>query len=180
MPLAPNANARCRQFSCHKRGGGFASPPDWDTPVAVSRRKWLREDLLLGDRSTSTTGWHPRATGGGGAWDGPWLDAPPAWAQLYRAVNAGDTETVEDILRRGGVDVNMVVSGVTPLLLAAVHNYDVTALSLLRAGADHSHVTPWGTALDVVRELGDEYLALYHVELLLEDAAAGEVTLSAP
>jgi len=95
-------------------------------------------------------------------------------------VNAGDTGTVEDTLRRGGVDVNMVVSGVTPLLLAAVHNYDVTALSLLRAGADHSHVTPWGTALDVVRELEDEYLALYHVELLLEDAAAGEVTLPAP
>ena len=74
----------------------------------------------------------------------------------------------------------MVVSGVAPLLLVAVHNYDATALSLLRAGAGHSHVTPWGTALDVVRELGDEYLISYHVELLLEDAAAGEVTLSAP
>ena len=88
---------------------------------------------------------------------------------------------MEDILRRGGVDVNMVVSGVTPLLLAAVHNYDVTALSLLRAGADHSHVTPWGTALDVVRELGGGLIhknpVSYHVELLLEDAAAGEVTL---
>ena len=143
-------------------------------------RRERRRKGLLGGRQTSTTGWHPRATGGGGAWDGPWLDAPPAWAQLYRAVNAGDTETVEDILRRGGVDVNMVVSGVTPLLLAAVHNYDVTALSPLRAGADHSDVTPWGTALDVVRELGDEHLVLYHVELLLEDAAAGEVTLSAP
>ena len=87
---------------------------------------------------------------------------------------------MENVLRRGGVDVNMVVSGVTPLLLAAVHNYDVTALSLLRAGADHSHVTPWGTALDVVRELGDEYLIPCHVELLLENVVAGEVTLSAP
>ena len=90
---------------------------------------------------------------------------------------------MKNIPRRGGVDVNMVVSGVAPLLLAAVHNYDVTALSLLRAGAGHSHVTPWGTALDVVRELGDGYLALYYVELLLEDAedaAAGEVALSAP
>ena len=76
-------------------------------------------------------------------------------------------------MRRSGADVDMVVSGVAPLLLAAVHNYGVTALSLLRAGADHSHVAPWGTALDVVRELGDEYLALYHVELLPEDAAAG-------
>ena len=65
---------------------------------------------------------------------------------------------MDSILSRGDVDVDMVVSGVTPLLLAAVHNYDVTALSLLRAGAGHSHVTPWGTALDVVRELGDEYL----------------------
>ena len=83
-------------------------------------------------------------------------------------------------MSRGDVDVDMVVSGVTPLLLAAVHNYDVTALSLLWAGAGHSHVTPWGTTLDVVRELGDEYLISYHVKLLLEDAAAGEVTLSAP
>ena len=86
----------------------------------------------------------------------------------------------EIILSRGDVDVNMVVSGVAPLLLAAIHNYDVTALSLLRAGADHSHVTPWGTALDVVRELGDGHLVSYHVELLLGDVAAGEVTLSAP
>ena len=176
--MAPN-DAECPEIHCLMQGGGFASPPDWDTPTAVEHRERSRA-RLLGGRRTSTTGWHPRATGGGGAWDGPWLDAPPAWAQLYRAVNAGDTETVEDILRRGGVDVNMVVSGVTPLLLAAVHNYDVTALPLLRAGADHFHVTPWGTALDVVRELGDEYLISYHVELLLEDAAAGEVTLSAP
>ena len=87
---------------------------------------------------------------------------------------------MDSILSRGDVDVDLVESGVAPLLLEAAHNCDVTALSLLRAGADHSHVTPWGTALDVVRELGDEYLALYHVELLLEDAAAGEVTLSAP
>ena len=87
---------------------------------------------------------------------------------------------MEYTLSRGNVDLDMVVSGVTPLLLAAVHNYDATALSLLRAGADRTHVAPWGTALDVVRELGDEHLVLYHVELLLEDAAAGEVTLSAP
>ena len=105
---------------------------------------------------------------------------PPAWAQLFQAVYVENTAAVEYTLSLGDVGVNMAVSGVAPLLLAAVHNYDVTALSLLRAGADHSHVTPWGTALDVVRELGDEYLISYHVELLLEDAAAGEVTLSAP
>ena len=104
-----------------------------------------------------------------------------SYIRVYsRAVNVGDAAAVEYFLRRGGVDVGMVVSDVAPLFLAAVLNYDVTALSLLRAGAYHSHVTPWGTALDVVRELEDEYLALYHVELLLEDAAAGEVTLSAP
>ena len=77
----------------------------------------------------------------------------------------------------------MVVSGVTPLLLAAAHDYDVTALSLLRAGADHTHVPPWGTALDVVRWLGDIAAVdsiSYHVELLLGDVAAGEVVLSAP
>ena len=140
LPLAPN-DAECPEVHCWKQGGGFVSPPDWDTPAAAGHRERRRE-VLLGGRRSSTTGWHPCATGGGGAWDGPWLDAPPAWAQLYRAVNAGDTETVEDILRRGGVDVNMVVSGVTPLLLAAVHNYDVTALSLLRAGADHALPTP--------------------------------------
>ena len=105
---------------------------------------------------------------------------PPAWAKLFQAVNVGDTAAVDFILSRGDIDVGMVVSGVTPLLLAAVHNYDVTALSLLRAGADHSHVAPWGTALDALRALGDENLTPCHVELLLGDVVAGEVTLSAP
>ena len=84
-------------------------------------------------------------------------------------------------MSRGDVDVDMVVSGVAPLLLAAVHNYDVTALSLLRAGADHAHVAPWGTALDVVWGMVDEhYDATFHVRCLLEDVVAGEVTISAP
>ena len=91
-----------------------------------------------------------------GAWGGPWPTAPPAWAQLPQATKAGDTATADSILGRGDVDVGMVVSGATPLLLAAVHNYDVTALSLLRVGADHSHVAPLGTALDVARVLEDE------------------------
>ena len=95
-------------------------------------------------------------------------------------MNVGNTAAVEYTLSRGNVDLDMVVSGVTPLLLAAVHNYGATAPSLLRAGADHSHVTSWGTALNVVRELGDGHLIPYHVELLLEDAVAGEVALSAP
>ena len=85
------------------------------------------------------------------------------------------------ILSRGGVDVHMVVSGVAPLLLAVVRNYDATALSLLQAEAGHSHVTPWGTALDVARKLEGEYcVKTFHVLCLLEDAVAGEVTLSAP
>jgi len=41
MPLAPNANATCRQFSCHKRGGGFASPPGWDTDGNGSGRTFF-------------------------------------------------------------------------------------------------------------------------------------------
>jgi hypothetical protein len=95
-------------------------------------------------------------------------------------VNVGDTATVDSTLSRGDVDVGMVVSGVTPLPLAAVHNYDVTALSLLRAGADHSHMTPWGTALDVARRLeGECHLKTPHVQCLLEDIVAGKETLSA-
>ena len=56
--------------------------------------------------------------------------------------------------------MNMVVSGVAPLLLAVVHNYDATALSLLQAVADHSRVTPWGTAHDVALKLDDEFSPL--------------------
>ena len=95
-------------------------------------------------------------------------------------MNVGDPATADSILSRGDVDVDMVVSGATPLLLAAVQNYDVTALSLLRAGAGHSHVATWGTALNVARKLGDEHLIPYHAESLLGDVVAGEVTLSAP
>ena len=88
---------------------------------------------------------------------------------------------MDPILSRGDVDVDMVVSGVTPLLLAVVHNNDATALSLLQAGAGHFHVTPWGTALDVAQKLKGEYcVKTFHVLCLLEDAVAGEVTLSAP
>ena len=84
-------------------------------------------------------------------------------------------------LGHGGDELNMMVSGVAPLLLAAAHNYDATALPLLRAGADHSHVTPWGTALDVAQKLKGEYcIKTFHVLCLLEDAVAGEETLSAP
>jgi ankyrin repeat protein len=90
-------------------------------------------------------------------------------------VDVGNTAAVECILSRGDVDVDMVVSGATPLLLAAVQNYDVTALSLLRAGADHSHVATWGTALNVARKLGDEHLIPYHAESLHGDVVAGEV-----
>ena len=65
--------------------------------------------------------------------------------------------------------------------LAAAQNYDVTALSLLRAGAGHSHVIPWDTALDVARKLYGEYgYITHHVRWLLEGAVAGEETLSAP
>ena len=95
-------------------------------------------------------------------------------------MNVGDTAAVDSILSRGDVDVNMVVPGVKPLLLAAAHNYDVTALPFLRAGAGHSGVTPWGTALDVVRKLGDESSIPYHAELLPGDVVAGEMTLSVP
>ena len=142
-------------------------------------RKWRRE-VLLGNRFSSTTGWHPCATGGGGAWDGPWLTDPPASAKLFQAVNVEKTATVYSTLSRGDVDVDMAMSGVTPLLLEAIQNYDITALSLLRAGAGHSHMTPWGKALDVARRLGGEYLIPHHVEYLLEDVVAGEETLSAP
>ena len=96
-------------------------------------------------------------------------------------MNAGDTATADSILSRGDGDVDIAVFCVTPLLLAAVHNYDVTALSLLRAGAGHSHVAPWGTALDVVRELEVElYDGTFHVQCLLGDVVTGEVALSAP
>ena len=138
-----------------------------------------RKERLLGDRHSSATGWHPYATGGGGAWDGPWRTAPPALAELFQAVNVGNTATADSILRRGDVDVGMAVSGVTPLLLAAAQSYDATALSLLRAGAGHSHVAPWGTALDVARKLGGGYLPC-HIQWLLGDAVAGEVAPSAP
>ena len=84
------------------------------------------------------------------------------------------------ILSRGGVDVNMAVSGVTPPLLAAVLNYDVTALFLMRAGVGHSHVAPWGTAPDVVRKPGSEYLTLYSAQWLLEGVEADKVALPAP
>jgi hypothetical protein len=76
LPVA--SHTICKQYACIKRGGGFASPPDWDTPTALKIRKWRKEDLP-GDREISTTGWHPCATGGSGAWDGPWLNGPPDW-----------------------------------------------------------------------------------------------------
>ena len=50
----------------------------------------------------------------------------------------------------------MVVSGAAPLLLAAAHNYDSKALSLWQVRTGHFSVAPWGTALDVARELEDE------------------------
>ena len=59
----------------------------------------------------------------GDALDRPWPSAPPAWAKLFQAVIAGGTATADSILGRGDVDVNLAVSGVAPLLLAAVHNY---------------------------------------------------------
>ena len=67
LPVAPN-DAECPEANCWRNGGGFASPPDWDT-----------RGVLVGGRRSSTTGWHPCATGGGGAWDGPWLNGPPDW-----------------------------------------------------------------------------------------------------
>ena len=62
LPVAPNAT--CTRYAFCKQGGGFASSPNWDTPAAAQARKWRRE-RLLGDRRSSTTGWHPCATGGG-------------------------------------------------------------------------------------------------------------------
>jgi hypothetical protein len=81
LPVAPNAT--CTSAICWRQGGGFASPPDWDNPTAAQARKWHRENLL-GDCRSSTTGWHPHGTGGGGAWDGPWPGGPHYWLSSPR------------------------------------------------------------------------------------------------
>ena len=124
-PVAPNDTYASTH--CWKDGGGSASPPDWDNPGAMEvqsrRRDAQRRVCLLRLRRRSATGLYPCTTGRGGAWDGPWRTGHPAWAQLFQAVNVGDTATVDSILSRGDVDVNTAVSGLTPLLLAAVHNY---------------------------------------------------------
>ena len=61
----------------------------------------------------------------------------------------------------------MVVFGAASLLLAAVKNYNATALSLLRAGAVRSHSARWGNVLDELRELGGEkkgYIITHHAQ----------------
>ena len=37
LPVA--SNATCTQYACLEQGGGFVSPPDWNTPAAVEIRK---------------------------------------------------------------------------------------------------------------------------------------------
>ena len=62
---------------------------------------------------------------------------------------------------------DMVVFGAASLLLAAVKNYNATALSLLRAGAVRSHSARWGNVLDELRELGGEkkgYIITHHAQ----------------
>jgi len=87
-----------------------------------------------------------------------WRRGLPAAGEIRApaSVNVEKTATVYSILSRGDVDVGMVVSGVAPLLLAAARNYGVAALSFLWAGAGHSDVAPWGTALDMARKPEDE------------------------